>query len=376
MPLTHGRTCKEDSRLENNVVLSVKNLSVNFKVRGRELKAIRNVTLDLKDQETLAIVGESGSGKSVLTKTFTGMLEANGYIADGTIQYGDVVLSDLKKDKDWDGIRGKEITTIFQDPMTSLDPIKTIGSQISEVIVKHQGKSAKEAKALAIDLMTRTGIPDAANRYNEYPFEYSGGMRQRIVIAVALACHPKILICDEPTTALDVTIQAQILALIQSLQKEYHFTTIFITHDLGVVASIADRIAVMYAGQIVEMGTCDEIFYDPRHPYTWSLLSSLPQLATQEAGLYSIPGTPPSLYNDITGDAFAPRNSFAMAIDFKREPPEFAVTVTHWAKTWLLDPRAPKVEKPKIIQNLHERLVKLSQTATDAETGGDAIGNN
>lgn len=361
--------------MKDNVVLSAKDLSVDFQVRGRQLKAIRHVSLDLKDQEVLAIVGESGSGKSVLTKAFTGMLETNGYISNGTVTYEDKVLSNLKKDKDWEGIRGKGIATIFQDPMTSLDPIKTIGSQIAEVVIKHQKKDAKEAKKIAIDLMERTGIPNAKNRYNEYPFEYSGGMRQRIVIAVALACHPKILICDEPTTALDVTIQAQILDLIKDLQKEYHFTTIFITHDLGVVASIADRIAVMYSGQIIELGTCDEIFYDPRHPYTWSLLSSLPQLATKEAGLYSIPGTPPSLYKDIEGDAFAPRNKLAMKIDFKKEPPMFRVSETHWAKTWLLDPRAPKVEKPELIQNLHEHFAKMMETETtmDFEEGGDTI---
>ena len=357
---------------EAKSILSVKDLSVGFKVRGRKLRAIRNVSLELHDQEILAIVGESGSGKSVLTKTFTGMLESNGGITHGTIDYDGKRLSDLKKDKDWIGIRGKEIATIFQDPMTSLDPIKTIGSQISEVIVKHQGKSKKEAKKMAIDLMARTGIPNAADRYDEYPFEYSGGMRQRMVIAIALACRPKVLICDEPTTALDVTIQAQILDLIKELQKEYHFTTIFITHDLGVVASIADRIAVMYSGQIIEYGKADEIFYNPRHPYTWSLLSSLPQLATRGGELFSIPGTPPSLYKDIKGDAFAPRNPYAMKIDFEEEPPMFKVTETHYAKTWLLDPRAPKVKKPSLIQNLHQRFLDMqaSDAAAKLEMGG------
>lgn len=348
--------------MKQQVVLAVDDLSVAFQVRGQQLKAIRHVSLELYDQEILAVVGESGSGKSVLTKTFTGMLEENGRITGGQIQYGDTYLSDLKTDREWDHIRGKGITTIFQDPMTSLDPIKTIGSQIAEVIIKHQHKSSAEAKAQAIELMTRTGIPAAAERYNAYPFEYSGGMRQRIVIAVALACHPRVLICDEPTTALDVTIQAQILDLIKQLQREYHFSIIFITHDLGVVAAIADRIAVMYAGQIVELGTCDEIFYDPRHPYTWSLLSALPQLATADSGLYSIPGTPPSLFHDIKGDAFAPRNRYALAADFKQEPPKFAVSPTHWAKTWLLDPRAPQVEKPALIQNLHARLVTLTKS--------------
>lgn len=342
-------------------ILSAENISVGFKVRSSELRAIRNVSLELKEQETLAIVGESGSGKSVLTKTFTGMLEANGAITSGTIRYKDKILSDLKKDEEWEGIRGKEIATIFQDPMTSLNPIKTIGSQISEVIIKHQKKSAKEAKKMAIDLMVRTGIPFAEKRYDDYPFQYSGGMRQRIVIAIALACRPNILICDEPTTALDVTIQAQILDLIRELQAEYNFTTIFITHDLGVVASIADRVAVMYAGQIVETGTVEEIYYTPQHPYTWSLLSSLPQLGNRGDELYSVPGTPPSLYKDIVGDAFAPRSPYAMAIDFEEEPPMFQITETHFAKTWLLDPRAPKAEKPEIIQNLHEKMLALQE---------------
>ena len=344
---------------ERKKILEVDDLSVHFHVRGQVLKAIHHVSMDLYEGEVLAIVGESGSGKSVLTKTFTGMLEENGEIAGGTIVYNGKHLEELKKDKQWEGIRGNEIATIFQDPMTSLDPIRTIGSQIAEVIVKHQHKSKAEAKKLAIDLMNRTGIPNAADRYNEYPFEYSGGMRQRIVIAVALACRPNILICDEPTTALDVTIQAQILDLIKDLQKEYGFTVIFITHDLGVVASIADRIAVMYSGRIIEYGTCDEIFYDPKHPYTWSLLSSLPQLAQRGGQLYSIPGTPPSLYKDIVGDAFAPRDPWARKVDFKAEPPFFKVTDTHYAKTWLLDPRAPKTEKPELIQNLHERMSEV-----------------
>lgn len=341
-------------------ILEVRNLNVSFQVRGSEIEAIHDISLNLKKHETLAIVGESGSGKSVLTKAFTGMLEQNGRISQGTIDYKETRLSDLKVNKQWDKIRGKEIATIFQDPMTSLDPIHTIGSQISEVVVKHQKKSKKEAKQIAIDLMEKTGIPNAEKRYNEYPFEYSGGMRQRIVIAIALACRPEVLICDEPTTALDVTIQAQILDLIKELQAEYKFTIIFITHDLGVVASIADRIAVMYSGKIIEIGTCEEIFYDSRHPYTWSLLSSLPQLARKGEELKSISGTPPSLYKKIIGDAFAPRNQFAMSVDFKAEPPMFKVTETHYAKTWLLDKRAPKIERPELIQNLHQHMLEMT----------------
>ena len=341
---------------EKNVILTARDIVVEFDVRDKVLTAIRGVSLDLIEGEVLALVGESGSGKSVLTKTFTGMLEENGRVAQGTIDYRGQDLTKLKSNKDWEPIRGVKIATIFQDPMTRLDPINTIGSQITEVIIKHQKKTPKEAKEMAVDYMNKVGIPDAEKRFNEYPFQYSGGMRQRIVIAIALACRPDILICDEPTTALDVTIQAQIIDLLKSLQQEYEFTTIFITHDLGVVASIADKVAVMYAGEIVEYGTVEEVFYDPRHPYTWSLLSSLPQLADDKGELYSIPGTPPSLYSQLQGDAFALRSDYAMEIDFEEKPPQIYVTDTHWAKTWLLHENAPKVNKPAVIDDLHEKI--------------------
>ena len=263
-------------------------------------------------------------------------------------------LANVKYSKDWSKIRGRRIATVFQDPMTSLNPIITIGKQITSVILKHQDCSEMEARNRALDLMNKVGIPNAAARFDDYPFQYSGGMRQRIVIAIALSCQPKILICDEPTTALDVTIQAQILKLIKDLQREFNYTIVFITHDLGVVANIADRVAVLYAGQIIELGKVDEVFYDPRHPYTWALLSSLAQKNTK---LYSITGTPPSLYNQIVGDAFAPRNPYCLEIDTLLEPPMFQVTETHFAKTWLLDPRAPKLEKPEGIQDIHEKLM-------------------
>ena len=577
--------------MENRkVLLSVDNLHVNFKVRGRTLSAIRGISLDFYENESVAIVGESGSGKSVFTKTFAGMLETNGYISEGSVIFNDDELSDtvvklgtysrkmieddhkllnkysqlefgaevykamlelesekkaraylspeeeeattkkieeltfrrtelynqkltidtknekarykevsaqidamdaeikalnkkreetiaankkaakndteyqkqfdekmsalkaeyaklitqeisketkarnaiLAKEiylsigrypmvrgikmnskllagfkkamslgldlnddnvrnaifdevsfrvkyldetpdqlhgicvlnlakvhyaKDWTKIRGGKIATVFQDPMTSLNPIITIGKQISSVILKHQNCSELEARQRALELMKKVGIPKAETRYDDYPFQYSGGMRQRIVIAIALSCQPKILICDEPTTALDVTIQAQILKLIKDLQKEFNYTIVFITHDLGVVANIADRVAVLYGGQIVELGTVEEVFYDPRHPYTWALLSSLPQLAQRNTKLYSITGTPPSLYNKIVGDAFAPRNPYCLKIDTVQEPPMFQVSETHFAKTWLADPRAPKVEKPEIIQGIHEKLM-------------------
>ena len=279
---------------------------------------------------------------------------------DGNTLYGKRILNlaSVKLSKDWTKIRGRRIATVFQDPMTSLNPIITIGKQITSVIIKHQECSEAEARRKALELMDKVGIPNAEARFDDYPFQYSGGMRQRIVIAIALSCQPNILICDEPTTALDVTIQAQILKLIKDLQKEFNYTIVFITHDLGVVANVADRVAVLYAGQIVELGTVDEIFYDPRHPYTWALLSSLPQLASRDTKLYSITGTPPSLYNNITGDAFAPRNPYCLKVDTLLEPPMFKVTDTHYAKTWLLDERAPKIEKPESIQDIHSKIVE------------------
>ncbi|MBP5610711.1 MAG: ATP-binding cassette domain-containing protein [Clostridia bacterium] len=299
-------------------------------------------------------------------------------------------LAKIKYSKDWTQIRGGRIATVFQDPMTSLNPIITIGKQITSVILKHQKCSETEAKARALMLMKKVGIPDAENRFDDYPFQYSGGMRQRIVIAIALSCQPKILICDEPTTALDVTIQAQILKLLKDLQKEFKYTIVFITHDLGVVAKIADRVAVLYAGQMVEIGTAEEVFYDPRHPYTWVLLSSMPQLAERNTVLYSIAGTPPSLYNKIVGDPFAPRNPYCLKVDTLVEPPVFRVSETHFAKTWLLDPRAPKVEKPEIIRDTYNKLIRAfnvdmqgvdnaeKKTKTrvkkaDGEGGGDRV---
>lgn len=351
---------KQENIKAKEPIISVKDLVVKFRVRDQQLTAIRHISMDFEEGQVVAIVGESGSGKSVFTKTFTGMLETNGSIPEGEVWFEGQDLTKLTKDKDWVNIRGKKIAMIFQDPMTSLDPVRTVGYQISEVIIKHRGKSKKEARSLAIDLMGRVGITEAERRYDEYPFMFSGGMRQRIVIAIALACQPRVLICDEPTTALDVTIQAQIIELIKELSAEFHFTTIYITHDLGVVAKVADRVAVMYAGQIIEYGDVEEIFYDSRHPYTWGLLSSLPQLGDKNQDLYAIPGTPPSLFKEIKGDAFAPRNQYSMRIDFEEEPPMFKITDTHYAKTWLEDPRAPKVEKPEHIRDLHAKMTALT----------------
>ena len=340
--------------MENSPILSVKELNVKFSLRGKQLHAIRDVSLDLYKGESLAIVGESGSGKSVLCKTFMGLLESNGSITGGSIVFEGQDLTHFTTEKQWLSIRGKKIAMVMQDPMTSLNPLKTIGAQITEAITLHQGLRGEQARKAAVEILQDVGITEPERRYKQYPHEFSGGMRQRVVIAIAVACRPQVLICDEPTTALDVTIQAQILHLIRQLKEKYQLTTIYITHDLGVVANVADRIAVMYAGDIVEIGTCDEVFYDPRHPYTWALLSSLPQLGVKGENLYSIQGTPPNLFAEIKGDAFAPRNPRALKIDFVQRPPYFDVSPTHRARTWLLDPRAPKVEPPENIRKLRE----------------------
>jgi oligopeptide transport system ATP-binding protein len=340
---------------DRKIILSATDVEIQFSMRGRMLNAIRKCSLDLYEGETLAIVGESGSGKSVFTKSFLGMLDKNGRISGGSIVFEDKDMSKFTE-KEWQTIRGKKIAMVMQDPMTSLNPLKTIGKQIQEAIELHRGLKGAEAKAETIKMLEKVGIPFPEKRYKQYPHEFSGGMRQRVVIAIACACHPQILICDEPTTALDVTIQAQILDLIRSLKEELGMTVIYITHDLGVVANVADRIAVMYAGQLVEIGTAEEVFYDAWHPYTWALLSALPQLGTKGEELATIEGTPPNLYNEIKGDAFAPRNKHALAIDFVKEPPFFQITPTHKAKTWYLDPRCPKFDRPANIEHFRELI--------------------
>lgn len=336
-------------------ILSVRDEVVKFRLRGCELTAIRGISMDLYKGESLAVVGESGSGKSVFTKSFMGLLESNGWIDSGSIMYKGRDLARLRTEKEWLKIRGHEISMVFQDPMTSLNPLKTIGRQIQETVELHQGLKRRAAHEKTLEILLDVGISAPEKRYKQYPHEFSGGMRQRVVIAIAIACLPNVLICDEPTTALDVTIQAQILKLLRSLQEKYALTIIYITHDLGVVANVADRIAVMYAGDIVEAGLSEEIFYDARHPYTWALLSSLPQLGVKGEDLYSIKGAPPSLFSEIRGDAFAPRNPQALKIDFEQRPPFFEVSPTHYARTWLLDPRAPRVDPPEAIRRLRSR---------------------
>ena len=344
----------------NQLILSAKDVHIQFNLRGKVLHAIRGIDLDLYQSEVLAIVGESGSGKSVFTKSFMGLLDANGSITGGTIDYYGIAggqplrLSDLKTEKDWLRIRGREIAMVMQDPMTSLNPLKTIGDQIMEAVTLHQGLKGAAAKEKTLEYLRDVGISEPEKRFKQYPHEFSGGMRQRVVIAIAVACNPRILICDEPTTALDVTIQAQILQLLKEMRVKYDLTIVMITHDLGVVANIADRVAVMYAGDIVEIGTADEIYYDPRHPYTWALLSSMPQMGVKGEDLFNIVGTPPNLFAEIRGDAFASRNPQALKIDFVKCPPYFTVSPTHKAKTWLLDPRAPKIEPPRAVKMLRE----------------------
>ena len=350
--------------MEKNIILSVENLDITFRTNAGKVHAIRGVNFDLPAGKTLALVGESGSGKSVTMKAVAGLLDDNATVNAGKIFYrtGDNVVNlltmskrDLRKK-----INGQQIAMVFQDPMTSLDPTMQIGAQITECMFLHQKISKSDANDKAVELLKLVGITAPEKRIKNYPHQLSGGMRQRVVIAIALSCEPKILICDEPTTALDVTIQARILDLIRDIQSKMGLSVIYITHDLGVVAKVADFVNVMYAGKIIEAGTVDEIFYDPRHPYTWGLLSAMPDLDTQEDRLYSIPGSPPNLLHEPKGDAFAARNKFAMKIDEREEPPMFKITETHCAATWLLHPDAPKVELPK---ELRARLARTRKAA-------------
>ena len=354
-------------------VLSVRDLDITFKTTAGPVHAIRGVNIDLYKGETVALVGESGSGKSVTMKAAMGILAQNAKVNRGSIQFsyhhadGSPETVDLlQKDKKWirRHINGKRIAMVFQDPMTSLDPTMTIGKQIMEGMLWHFKMPKAEAYQKALKLLEEVGITDAEKRMKSYPHQLSGGMRQRVVIAIALSCDPDLLICDEPTTALDVTIQAKILELIRSIQKERGISVIYITHDLGVVAKVADYVDVMYAGKIVETGTIDEIFYDPRHPYTWGLLSAMPDLDTADERLYTIPGSPPNLLHEKAGDAFAPRNKYALEIDDEIDPPMFKISDTHFAATWLLDPRAPKVEMPP---ELKDRVARMSAEAKKIE---------
>lgn len=372
-------------------ILKIRDLDISFTTDGGEVKAVRGVDLDLYKGETIAIVGESGSGKSVTTKAVMGILAGNGKINNGSIQYNYVELSperiaDVQNNHEGkipagyakpeemrsvdivkstpkfiqSEIRGRRIAMVFQDPMTSLDPTMTIGKQVMEAMRFHYNTPKKEAWEKAVRLLKLVGITDAEKRMKNYPHQLSGGMRQRVVIAIALSCDPDVLICDEPTTALDVTIQAKILELIKEIQKKKDLSVIYITHDLGVVAKVADFVNVMYAGRIIETGTVNEIFYDPRHPYTWGLLASMPDVDTESDELYTIPGTPPNMLYEPVGDAFAPRNRFALKIDEKVAPPMFEITPSHHVASWLAAPQAPKVEMP---EDLKKRLARMRKEA-------------
>ncbi len=371
-------------------ILEIRDLDISFTTDGGTVKAVRGVDLDLYRGETVAIVGESGSGKSVTTKAVMGILAGNGKINNGSIRFKTYNLTPehLKESLENNGIvdestlapeeiqeiditnssnkfiqseiRGRRIAMVFQDPMTSLDPTMTIGKQVMEAMRFHYKMSKKDAEKRALELLELVGITDAPKRMKNYPHQLSGGMRQRIVIAIALSCDPEILICDEPTTALDVTIQAKILELIAEIQKKKNLSVIYITHDLGVVAKVADYVNVMYAGRIIETGTVNDIFYDPRHPYTWGLLASMPDIDSLGNELYTIPGTPPNLLYDIEGDAFAPRNHFALKIDEKVAPPMFKISDTHYAATWLAALKAPKVKMP---EDLHKRTQRMKKEA-------------
>lgn len=334
-------------------ILSIENLTVDFTVRKTVLHVLRDVNLEVVKGENLVIVGESGCGKSVLLKSILGLLEQNAKIVSGRILYRAKNLAAYHLERDFRNIRGQEIAMILQDPMTSLNPLFTIGYQIEEAIAIHQTLSKEKRKEEVIKLLTEVGIRDPERARNYYPHECSGGMRQRVVIAIALSCKPKILLCDEPTTALDVTIQEQVLNLLMELQRKYQLTVVYITHDFGVVAKVADRVAIMYAGEIIEVGTSEDIFRDARHPYTWSLLSSQPALYQPGQELVYLGGTLPNPGENIKGDAFAPRNPYALVRDFTCAPPYYKVSDTHKVKSWLMDRRAPKVEPPRILKEYY-----------------------
>lgn len=346
-------------------VLEIKNLQVAYHTDHGEVQAVRGISYQVKKGETVALVGESGCGKSASVKPIMGEKEANQIIKSGEINFtyqtenGPQTVNLLKISPKimQNRIKGKEIAMVFQDPMTSLDPTMKINKQIAEAVKSsHPEMNKDQINERVLNLIETVGIQNMKVVQNQYPHQLSGGMRQRIVIAIALAGNPSLLICDEPTTGLDVTIQAKILNLIKDIQKSRKLSVIFITHNLGVVANIATYVNVMYAGKIVETGTSQDIFFEPRHPYTWGLLESVPDINEKVDELPTIAGTIPDLTQPIVGDAFAPRNKYALNIDFKKQPPMFKINDHHYAATWLLDKRAPKVPVPPVLQ---ERISKM-----------------
>jgi oligopeptide transport system ATP-binding protein len=328
-------------------VLRVEDLEISFSTQTGEVQAVRGVSFELRQGETLAIVGESGSGKTVTAKSLMRLLpEANTRIKGGEAIFEGQDLLKLSEKRMQD-VRGPKIAMVFQDPMTSLDPTMRVGRQITESLKKHLGMSGNRARERAVELLEMVGIPNAEERVRQYPHQFSGGMRQRVVIAIALACEPQILIADEPTTALDVTIQAQILELLRDLQERIGTSVILITHDLGVVAQIAHRVAVMYGGKVVETGTVREIFYNPQMPYTWGLLSSIPlPIADRSQDLIPIPGFPPDMSDPPEGCPFTPRCPYAMRICAEEMPGYTTFSAEHKAACWLHHPMAPDVEPP------------------------------
>lgn len=326
-------------------ILELKNLTVSIDSPMGKVEAVRGVSLALRPGEVLAIVGESGCGKSMLCRSIMKLLPRSARIEGGQIIANGADITGYSQ-RDMNRLRGKLFSMVLQDPMTALDLTQTVEAQIAEAVRVHSPRLDRQAvHRRVMELMELVGIPQPEKRGKLYPYHFSGGQRQRVVMAIALAADPRILLADEPTTALDVTVQAQILDLLKDIQHRLHTATILVSHDLGVVARAADRVAIMYAGRIVEIGTAEEIYYDPRHPYTWGLMRSLPALA-KGGQLYTIPGMPPSLVHPPRGDAFACRNEYALAIDYEKAPPMFRVSDTHYAATWLLDERAPRVTPP------------------------------
>lgn len=330
---------------KNNKLLNVTNLKVSFFTPAGEVKAVNDISYSLDYGEVIGIVGESGSGKSVSSYAIMGLIDSPGKVKEGTIEFDGKKLLELDE-KAMQSVRGNEISMIFQDPMTSLNPVFKVGNQLMEAIIKHQKVSKKEAKEKAIEMLRLVGIPSPEKRLEQYPHEFSGGMRQRAMIAMALSCNPKLLIADEPTTALDVTIQAQILELMKELKAKINMSIILITHDLGIISDLCDRVIVMYAGKIVEEAPIDDIFYNPKHPYTWGLLRSVPKLNTEEhERLIPIEGTPVDLLNPPKGCPFAPRCEHAMKICLAENPPYSQVSENHRASCWLLNKQNLEAKK-------------------------------
>lgn len=357
--------------MDHQEVLRLEDYAVSFRSPQGEVEAVRGIDLQVHRGEILCIVGESGCGKTVLCQSIMKLLPPTSYVKRGRVTLCGEDITACKEGR-MRALRGNVVSMVFQDPMLTLNPTIPVGDQIAEAILQHKKISREEARRQAIAAMRLVDIDDAEERYRFRPHHFSGGMRQRCVLAIALAMSPSLLLADEPTTALDATCETMILDLFRELCDKTGIGMIFVSHDLGAVARIADRVAVMYAGRIVEIGTAEEIFYDPRHPYTWGLLSALPAYAAQTGELRSIPGMPPSLIDPPPGDAFAERNEYAMAIDYEQMPPMFRVTDTHYAATWLLDSRAPKVAPPEFLlkgQGKWDRISSFAPTISNDISG-------